>query len=74
MADDQDDNRIRFGTRPSELEKEFVLRLAQTVGLTGAARRLGISRLATASVAAGLDCHRGTLEIVRAQRLRSAAA
>jgi hypothetical protein len=67
------DDRIRFGKRPGEHEKEFVLKLAQEVGLTAAARRLGISRLAAASVAAGLDVHGGTLEQVRCARMRSVA-
>ncbi len=62
------------GKEPGQLEREFCLQLARSFGLSHAARKLGVSRLTVASIAAGLPVLGGNLELIRQRRLMVDAA
>jgi hypothetical protein len=64
--------RNHWGATPGSQEIEYCQHLAKTEGLTRASEILHISRLAVASVAAGLMVSPSTLVAIRDHRLLSA--
>ena len=58
-------NRTR---KPETADRIWVAELIERHGITEAAKRLGLSRLAVLNVAHGGDCYPSTLKHVRAMR------
>lgn len=55
--------------RPTAADRVFVADIVERLGISAAARELGLSRLATLNVAHGGDCYQCTLERVAHARL-----
>ena len=59
---------VPCGTATDPADQEWAITLVRQVGISRAAKMIGVSRPALANVVAGLPCHRGTQMIVRAAR------
>ena len=64
-------NRTR---KPDPSDRAFVVGLVEQLGTIGAAKRLGLSRLATLNIATGGTCYASTLRRVQNQRPASSSS